>query len=144
VAAAAGPAHEVAGPYAGHRPLEAGVSLEQALREKFLNALTTVEAEKATLYLPPALAAQARLTGANVVEEAPGRRVATGSAVLVLRRLTVRAARLTLVARDDGTPDVSLHARGRVTFHADLPASVIEERDLKSLILRNDGYTPLR
>jgi hypothetical protein len=94
--------------------------------------------------VPPALAREATLTGAQVVEEGPGRRVATGNAVLTLRRLTVRAARLTLVARDDGAPDVSLSARGRVSFHADLPASVIDERDLKSLLLRNDGYTPLR
>lgn len=135
---------EVAGPYAGHRPLADGVSLEQAMRERFLTSATRVEAEKATLHVPPALAREATLTGAQVVEEGPGRRVATGNAVLTLRRLTVRAARLTLVARDDGAPDVSLSARGRVSFHADLPASVIDERDLKSLLLRNDGYTPLR
>jgi hypothetical protein len=143
-AATAAPPPSPAGPYAGHRPLPAGTSVEQAQRERFLASPTTVVAERATLYLPAALAAEARLSGASVVEEAPGRRVATGDAVLVVRRLTVRAARVTLVARDDGTSDLALSARGRVAFHADLPASVIEERDLKTLLIRNDAFTPLR
>ena len=34
--------------------------------------------------------------------------------------------------------------RGDVSFHADRPASVIAEEGLKTLLVRNDGYTPLR
>jgi hypothetical protein len=134
----------VTGPYEGHRPVPAEVSLEQLARERFLNSPTVIEAEKATVHLPPAYLREATLTGLEVVEEGPGRRSATGSGVLVLRRLTIRASRITLVARDDGLPDLSVSARGGVAFRADLPGSVLEERDLKSLLIRNDRHTPLR
>jgi hypothetical protein len=35
-------------------------------------------------------------------------------------------------------------ARGDVSFRSDQAASVVEERGLRSLLLRNDGYVPLR
>ena len=127
-----------------HRPIPAGVSLERLAKEKFLSATTEIRAQKATLYLPAAYAAEASLQGATVTEEGPGRRTAVGGATLVLRRLTIRAARLTLVSKSDPEADVQLSARGDVSLRSDQPASIVEETGLRSLLLRNDGYTPLR
>ncbi len=44
----------------------------------------------------------------------------------------------------EGAPDLQLSARGNVSLRSDQPASVIDETGLQSLLLRNDGYTPLR
>src|SRR5207247_813767 len=131
-------------PPPSHRPLPASVSLEALAREKFLNAETTVTAATATVYVPTAYAGEAALTGDATTPDAAGRRTATGDATLVLRRLTVRAARVTLVIRPAGEDDLQLTARGRVSFRSSQPGLAIDERDLASLFLRNDGYTPLR
>lgn len=129
-------------PPPAHRALAEGVRLEDVAREVLFACETTVVAEKATLYVPPRYAAEATLSGATVVDAGPGRRTAT-LGVLRLRRLEVRARTLSLVVRTDGD-DVSLTARGDVSFRAERPASVIDERGLKTLLVRNDGYTPLR
>lgn len=127
-----------------HRALPAGMSLERIAKEKFLAADTQIRAEKVTLYVPASYAAEASLTGASVVDEGSGRRTAVGGARLVLRRLTIHAERLTLVAKSDPAADVQLSARGDVSLRSDQPASIVEESGLRSLLLRNDGYTPLR
>ncbi len=129
---------------AAHKPLPPGVTVEEAAREKFLWAPTVVEAQKATFYCSAALAAEATLTGSVTTDDGPGRRTAAGHAVLTLRRLIVRAERVTLVVRSDGKRDVQLTARGGVSLRSEQAASVIEETGLKSLLLTNDGYTPLR
>ena len=127
-----------------HARLAPGASLEQRARETFLDAETTIDAESATVYLPPAYASEASLAGAAVTEDQAGRRTADGSAALTVRRLTVRARRVTLVIRSDGLADVQVTARGAVSLRSDQPASVVEETGLRSLFLRNDGYVPLR
>ena len=127
-----------------HRPLAAGRTLEDVAREKFLVAATTIDAEKVTVTLPPDLAAEARLEGTTVTAESPMRRVAEGVAVLTLRRLTIRARRLVLSTREDGSRDVQVSARGNASLTSDQPASVVEEHALKALLLTNDGYMPLR
>ncbi len=111
-----------------HRPLPAGETLEDRARTKFLASTTDVSADRATLYVPRAYAGEVSREGATVVR---------------LRRLTVRAGQLNVVVRDDN-PDLQLSARGGVSFRSDQPASVIEETGLRSLLLKNDGYTPLR
>jgi hypothetical protein len=113
-----------------------------APREKYLASQTTIDAEQATVYLPAAFSPEAFLTGAAVAEESAGRRVATGDAVLVVRRLTVRARRLTLVVRSE--EDVQVTARGDVSFVTFQGSATLAERGLRSLLVRNDGYTPLR
>ena len=115
-----------AGP--AHRPIPAGETLEERERTKFLSSTTEVSADRVTLYVPRAMAGEVSREGATVAR---------------LRRLTVRAVRLSIVVRD-GNPDVQLTARGSVSLRSDQPASVIEESGLKSLLLKNDGYTPLR
>ena len=127
-ASEAGPVVRSSSAPLAHRPLAGGRSLEQRAREVCLDCETLVEADKATLYVAPALAAEARLEGR----------------VLTLRRLTIRAQTLKLVARTDGRGDVSISARGSVRFRSDRPASIIDEEGLKSLLVTNDGYTPLR
>ena len=111
-----------------HRPIPAGESLEDRARTKFLSSPTEISADRATLYVPRAYENELLRQGTTVV---------------ALRRLTVRASQLTVVVRD-GNPDVQLSARGSVSFRSDQPASVIEETGLRSLLLKNDGYTPLR
>jgi hypothetical protein len=103
-------------------------TLEQRQRETFLRCTTTIRAAKATMFVPPRYVAEA------VVSQ--GR--------LTLRHLTIEAPQVKLVARTDGSDDISISARGDVSFHADRPASVIAESGLKTLLVRNDGYTPLR
>jgi hypothetical protein len=130
--------------YQGHRALPANVSLEERARTRFLESETTVVAREATVHLPERYAREASLRGAAVEEKDGGRRVAVGDAVLALRRLTVRAAAVTLVTRTDGKDDVQVSARGDVSFRSDQPASVLEEEGLRALFLRNDAHTPLR
>lgn len=110
-----------------HRAIPAGESLEARAREKFLASATEVFAERATLYVP-------RAYEPEIVRE--------GLTIVTLRRLTVRASQLTVVVRD-GNPDIQLSARGGVSFRSDQPASILEESGLRSLLLKNDGYTPL-
>ena len=126
-----------------HRPIAATTSLADVAREKFLASVTEVGAQRATLYVPAAYAAEVSLTGATVSDDAPGRRTATGSAVATLRHLTVRGAQVTVVVRE-GDPDLQLTARGDVSLRSDPPASALDETGLKALFLKNDGYTPLR
>lgn len=111
-----------------HEPVADVATLEQRRRETFLRCTTTIRAAKATMFVPPRYVAEA------VVSE--GR--------LTLRHLTIEAPQVKLVARTDGSDDISISARGDVSFHADRPASVIAESGLKTLLVRNDGYTPLR
>ena len=139
-----GPAVKTSAAPPAHARLAPGASLEQRAREAFLNALTTIDAESATVYLAPGYASEASLAGAAVTEDRASRRTADGSAVLTIRRLTVRARRVTLVVRSDGLLDVQVAARGAVSLRSDQPASVVEETGLRSLLLRNDGYVPLR
>jgi len=138
-----GPAVVRAAAPPAHRPIAATTSLEEVAREKFLVATTTVAAQRATLYVPAAYAAEVSLAGATVTDDAPGRRTATGSGVATLRRLTVRAGQVTVVVRE-GNPDVQLTARGDVSLRSDQPASLLDEAGLRGLFLKNDGYTPLR
>ncbi len=111
-----------------HEPVADVATLEQRQRETFLRCTTTIRAAKATMFVPPRYVAEA------VVSQ--GR--------LTLRHLTIEAPQVKLVARTDGSDDISISARGDVSFHADRPASVIAESGLKTLLVRNDGYTPLR
>ena len=111
-----------------HEPVADVATLEQRRRETFLRCTTTIRAAKATMFVPPRYVAEA------VVSQ--GR--------LTLRHLTIEAPQVKLVARTDGSDDISISARGDVSFHADRPASVIAESGLKTLLVRNDGYTPLR
>jgi hypothetical protein len=136
------PAAQAAPP--AHRPLAAGRTLEDVAREKFLEATTNIDAEKATVTVPAGYAAEARLSGTTLKEDDPKRRIAEGVAVLTRRRLTIRARRIVLVARDDGSQDVQIAARGNVVLESDQPASVVKESGLRSLLLTNDGYLPLR
>ena len=126
-----------------HQAIAADVSLEQVAREAFLSCDSSVVAEKAAVFVPARYAPEIQLTGLAVESPSPGRRVASAGA-LRLRRLTVRAASLTVTVRDDGREDFSIQARGDVSFDADRPASVIAERHLKMLLVTNDRYTPLR
>lgn len=126
-----------------HRPIPESVSLDDVARVKFLRSTTDIDAQRVTLYVPRELANEVRLNGASVADDGPGRRTATGGASATLRRLTLRGSQVTIVARDDN-PDIQLTARGDVSFHSDQPASVIDESGLKTLLLKNDGYTPLR
>lgn len=112
-----------------HAPVADVATLERRRRETFLACTTTIRAEKATLFVPARYAAEA---------------VLTGTTRLTLRHLTIDAKTVKLVVRTDGSDDVSISARGDVSFHADRPASLIAEEGLKLLLVRNDGYTPLR
>lgn len=112
-----------------HEAVADVATLQRRQRETFLTCTTTIRAEKATLFVPPRYAAEA---------------VLDGTSRLTLRRLTIEARQVKLVLRTDGSDDVSISARGEVSFHADRPASVIAETGLKALLVRNDGYTPLR
>lgn len=142
-AAVVAPRDGAPAPPAAHRAIPAGESLADRARDTFLSSTTDLAAERVTLYVPRALASEVSLEGTTVADDGPGRRVAAGAAVLRLRRLTVRAASLTVVVRDDN-PNLQASARGGVSLRSDQPASVVEESGLRSLILRNDGYTPLR
>ena len=61
-----------------------------------------------------------------------------------MRRLLVRAERVTLVLRPAGEDDVQSPPAGGVSFHSSQPKAVLFESDLKSLLLTNDSYVPLR
>jgi hypothetical protein len=111
-----------------HEPVADVATLEQRQRETFLRCTTTIRAAKATLFVPPRYGPEA----------------VVGDRRLTLRRLTIEASQVRLVLRTDGSDDISISARGDVSFHADRPASVIAESGLKTLLVRNDGYTPLR
>jgi hypothetical protein len=131
-----------------HQPLADGMSIEQMMRETFLSCDTVLSAATATLFVPARYAPEVELSGISVVYTGPGRRTATAG-TLRLRRLTIHARTLTLVVRGAGATaendeDVSITARGDVSFEADRPASAITERHLRTLLVRNDGYTPLR
>jgi hypothetical protein len=115
-----------------------------APRDVFLSSETEIAAGKATVHVPAALAAEAALTGGAVEDDGAGRRVATGGAVLRLRRLVVRAERLTVVVRPPGEDDFQVSARGGVSFRSEQPRSRLSETDLKSLLLTNDSFVPLR
>jgi hypothetical protein len=118
-------------------------SLEEQARERFLDHPTELKAQQITLYAPPSILAEGRLTGADLSEPTAGRRVAVGAARLVLRELTLTAERITLRARE-GTPDIQITARGDVQLVSRQREQVIREEGLKSLILTNDQITPLR
>lgn len=124
----------------GQRP---GKPLAQVARERFLDHPTEIEAEQVTLYAPPEILAEGLLTGADLSEPSPGRRIAVGDARLALRELTLRAERLTLRARA-GSPDIQITARGNVRFVSRQRDQVVREQGLKSLILTNDQLLPLR
>ncbi len=115
----------------------------EVARERFLDHPTEIQAEQITLYAPPEILAEGRLTGANLSEAGPGRRVAVGEARLALRELTLRAQRITLRTRS-GSPDIQITARGGVEFVSRQRDQVLREQALKGLILTNDQLTPLR
>ncbi|MDF1700149.1 MAG: hypothetical protein P1V36_03195 [Planctomycetota bacterium] len=117
---------------------------EQLAHEHFLDYPTRVKARKLTLHLPPAFAAEVRLTGASVSPLQHGRRQALGAARLVVRELTLEAERVTLRVRTDGRPDVQIMARGDVTFVADVRGNVLREEGLRSLLITNDQVVPIR
>ncbi len=124
----------------GTRPT---TSRADVARERFLDHPTEIQAEQITLYAPPEILAEGRLTGANLSEASPGRRVAVGEARLALRELTLRAQRITLRTRS-GSPDIQITARGGVEFVSRQRDQVLREQALKGLILTNDQLTPLR
>ena len=64
--------------------------------------------------------------------------------MLTVRNLTVRARRVTLVLRPEAGADFQVSARGAASLHSDQPSSLLEETGLRSLLLKNDGYVPLR
>jgi len=115
----------------------------EVARERFLDHPTEIEAEQITLYAPPEILAQGQLTGAQLSEPSPGRRIAVGEARLALRELTLRAQRITLRTRA-GSSDIQITARGAVQFVSRQREQVLREQDLKGLILTNDQLTPLR
>ena len=127
-----------------HAKWAPGATAAQMAREKFLNAITTIDAEKVTVYVPAEYAAEVGLVGASVVHDGPGRRTASGSAVLTLRRLTVRARRLTVSVKAESGGDFQVSARGAVSLESDQPSSLLSESGVRQLLLKNDGYVPLR
>ncbi|MFM8980139.1 MAG: hypothetical protein ACKOSS_06730 [Planctomycetia bacterium] len=114
-----------------------------APHERFLAQPTALHAAQVSLVLPLALAAQVQLEAAEVGEPTPGRRVATGSATLRLRELTVQAERITVRTRETGT-DVQVNARGDVRLVSRQGDLVLREEGLKGLLIANDALTPLR
>ncbi len=103
-----------------------------------------VVAARATVYVPAARAGEVSLTGAAVEADGAGRRTVTGNAVLRLGDLTVRAERLTLVVKKPGDADLQVSARGSVSYRSEKGDARVEETGLKSLLLTNDEYVPLR
>jgi hypothetical protein len=119
-------------------------SIEAMARERFLDHPTEVRADALTLVLPARLLAEARLTGAEVTEPGPGRRVAAGGARLICRELTLVGERITVRTRSDGSEDVQITARGNVDFVSRRAEHVVREQGLRTLIVTNDALTPLR
>ncbi len=118
--------------------------VEAVGRERFLDHPTEIHAGSLTLVVPAALAAQARLTGAQLSEPTPGRRVAEGGARLTCRELTLVGERITLRVRPPGSEDVQITARGEVELVSRQRDQVLRETGLKSLIVTNDQLMPLR
>lgn len=114
-----------------------------APRERFLAQPTELHAAQVSLVLPAALAAEVRLEAGTVGEPTPGRRVASGSATLRLRELTVQAERITVRTREAGE-DVQVNARGDVRLVSRQGDLVLREEGLKGLLIANDALTPLR
>jgi hypothetical protein len=125
------------------RAIEPIADPAKAARERFVAHETEIRADQATVHLPAALAREARLGGRTVEVAAGNRRIASGDATLSVRRLTVRAGRVTLVERPAGEESVAVAARGSVSFTSNQRASRIEETGLRSLLVRDDAYTPL-
>lgn len=114
-----------------------------APRERFLAQPTELHAAQVSLVLPAALASEVRLEAGTVGEPTPGRRVASGSATLRLRELTVQAERITVRTREAGE-DVQVNARGDVRLVSRQGDLVLREEGLKGLLIANDALTPLR
>jgi hypothetical protein len=117
---------------------------EQLAREHYLDYPTRLRARKVTFYCPAAYASEVRLTGEALDDLGAGSRRAQGGARLLLRELTLEAARITLKVRQDGVPDLQLVARGDVQIVSDVRGNVIRERGLRSLMITNDRMVPLR
>ena len=117
---------------------------EELAREHFLDYPTRIKARKITLYLPPAFAREARLTGESLSPAGTSRRQALGRARLVVRELTLEGERVALSIRTDGRPDVQIMARGDVGFVAEVRGNVLREQGLRSLLITNDRVTPIR
>lgn len=128
-------------PPPGMRPAK---PLEDRARERFLDCPTEVHAERLTLILPAALAAEAHLTGARVEDVAPDERTAEGGARLMCRELTLVGERITLRLRPPGSGDVQITARGEVELVSTRRGRVLREVGLRSLVLTNDQMLPLR
>ncbi|MHC5012673.1 MAG: hypothetical protein ACYTG6_17295 [Planctomycetota bacterium] len=113
-------------------------------RERHLDHPTRIRGDRITFYCPPPYAREVRLTGDEVRETRPGRRMATGNARLLCRELTLEANRIVLRIRDDGSEDIQVTARGDVEFVTDQRGQTLSESGLRSLILTNDQVVPLR
>jgi len=121
-----------------HRPPE------QIARERHLEHPTRIRAAKITFYCPRAYLSQVQLTGVEVKDPRPGRRIATGDARLTCRELTLEAAEIVLRVRKPGEEDVQVSARGSVAFVTDQRGRILRHEGLRILMLKNDVITPLR
>jgi hypothetical protein len=119
-------------------------SPEVLAREHVLDWPTHVVARQITFYCPASLAAEVHLTGADVHEVHPTRRLARGSARLTCRELTLEAERLTLRLLEDPGADLQVIARGGVRYAGRVRDQVFHEEGLLGLMITNDQIVPLR
>jgi len=119
-------------------------SPEQVSREHYLTNPTTIEAQRITLYVPPAYLPEVRLTGADVKDLAPNRRRATGDARLVCRELTLKADQITLRTLKADQRDIRITARGDAGIISKVREQILRDEGLRSLLITNDKLIPLR
>jgi hypothetical protein len=126
------------------RGVPAGRSLEQIARERHLDNPTLIRGAKLTFYCPPAYLAEVRLTGTEVDDPSPLRRVALGRARLVCRELTLEGDRIVLKKGKPGDLDVRITARGGVDFVTEQRGQVLRHENLRILVIKNDSLKPMR
>ena len=113
-------------------------------RERFLDHPTRVKASRITFYCPRRFAREVRLTGDEVTQPKPGRRIAAGAARLTCRELTLEADRI--VFRIEDAPDAAVQAtaRGDASFVTNQRGQVLRHEHVRILVLSDDQVTPLR
>lgn len=119
-------------------------SPKELVRAHYLDNPTTVRAAKITFYCPEAYLAEVQLTAEDLVDTSADRRVATGTARLLCRELTLIAERITLRIRRDADAELQVTARGQVELVSRVRNKATRETGLKTLILRQDQMLPLR
>lgn len=117
---------------------------EVLAREHVLDWPTHVVARQITFYCPPGAAAEVRLTGHDLHEVHPTRRVARGQARLTCRELLLEAERITLRLLEDPEADLQVIARGDVRYAGRVRNQVFHEEGLVGLMITNDQVVPLR